>query len=718
MNGLMISPTSISRPNFDIQAPNVSRMPRAYMSSNYELVRRVKSEWDNAWKAREYEFAQIIECWKMYFAAIGEQWDEEARRYKIERHLRVAQYNIIRDKVRTMTGMLASDEYDGRFDPVTGKRNSGIEAVEFAYDCDKELLDYMNEYWQVILDGCVHVGTMEIRVTDEKDWRGNIQFKRAIPGRWIMSPYWKSNSIYDCKKAWKQGNLTATEIVALNPAMKKNPRVDVALQKEKKMGMDYSRPNLDEYDSPTPTFLDMYHVIEEHWIEEVRKKRIIGRTDDGRWIPFPVTEDNETLEQFAIQNGINDWQNGAQLVPYVDRIAHIERICTDLCPTDPLASGKPDIQVKCIPVCQFTFDRDFSGRNQGMVNDLLDPQKDINYAKSKRQELMASALGGAILYDRTRIPDEGDQQDFETNSNDPTRAFGLDGPPVNFMSRIADKQPSQELIRESEEPFSIIDRISGVSAAMSSRTQGASEPASLFSMKLKVNKVGTLPMDKRIKMLRVWMYESYFLQAQITYAGDERVFTSQDGNKEVTFNERLPDGSIANKVDELPLCSVTITESEGSLSRQLRDRAEITAMLEAVPKDYREPIAIMIGEAFKTMDLSGDKKEAVQQALKIEIAKARIASMTEIAKMISEGKGAEAKGLQAELMGIQLEQQLRQILNPVMNPMQPQGAPRMVTPPPAAARPRPPAPGMLPGPAGPGPAARPPMAAPQTMMNQ
>lgn len=672
----------MSRPTFG--PPMVNKIPKAYMSSDYEVIRRVRSEYDSAWKARDFEFTQTIDCWKMYFAAQGEQWDDDARRYKTERHLRVAQYNIIRDKVRTMVGMLASDEYDGRYDPTTGKRNSGIEAIEFAYDTDKELMDYDNEYWQVILDGCIHVGTLEARIMTEKDWRGRIAFVRVLPGRWITSPYWKTNSIYDCMKGWKQGHVTATELVNIFPDIPMTPKLEQAIKKEKQQGMDYTRPSLNEYDTPFPTFLDTYHVIEEHWIEEIHKKRIVGRSPDGRWIPFPITDDNETLEYFAITHGITDWQNGAQLVPYTDRIAHMDRICTDLLPTDLAGSGKPEIQIKSIPICQFTFDRDFSGRNQGMVNDLIDPQKDINYAKSKRQELMASALGGAIIYNRTKMPDEGDQRDFEANSNDPTRAWGIDGDISNFMQRVADKSVPPELFRESEEPFSIVDRISGVSAAMSSRTQGANEPASLFSMKLKVNKVGTLPLDKRIKMLRVWMYQSYFLQAQITYSGDERCFTSMDGKREEVLNERLPDGSIRNKVDELPLCSVTIQESEGSLSRQMRDRAEITAMLEAIPKEYREPVAIMIDQAFTTMDLSDDKKEMVKQAMQIEIAKARIASMSEIAKLIAEGKGAQAQGLQAELMGLQLEQQLRQILGPVMQQPQQQGTPQMITPPQAA----------------------------------
>jgi hypothetical protein len=190
-------------------------------------------------------------------------------------------------------------------------------------------------------------------------------------------------------------------------------------------------------------------------------------------------------------------------------------------------------------------------------------------------------------------------------------------------------------------------------------------------MKLKVNKVGTLPLDKRLKMVRNWQYQSYFLQSQISYAGPERTFSSKGGTVTATLNEQLPDGSIRNKVDDLPLCSVTISESEGNLTRQLRDRTEITAMLQAIPKEYREPIAIMIDQAFMTMDLSEDKKETVANAMQIEIMKARLASIAEISEMIAKSKGAEVQGMQAEMAKIQLQMQLQQFVGQMAAPQAP-----------------------------------------------
>ena len=479
--------------------------------------------------------------------------------------------------------------------------------------------------------------------------------------------------------------MTAKQLYDMCEDVELTPQFETALKKAEEIARNWTTPSLDTYDTPFPAVLDTYHVIEEHWIEKVKTKRLIGRTPDGTWIPFPVTKDNAELENFAMVNDIEDWQDSVRVVPYEDRIAHLERLCPDLSPTRLLASGKPEIQVKSIPIIQFSYDKDWSGRNIGMVNDIMDPQKDMNYSKSKRQELLAAAQGGAGVYNRQKMPDDSERADFESNNNDPTRMFGVDGDPKGFMDRIGAINSSPELLRESEEPFLIIDYISGISASMSSRTQGSNEPASLFAMKLKINKVGTLPLDKRLQLTRTWMAQSYFLQAQISYKDIERVFTSMDGKKSAVLNQKLPDGSILNKVDELPLCSVTISEAPGNLTRQLRDRTEISAMLEATPKEYREAVALLVGEAFKTMNLSPDKKQAVEEAINREIVKARIASVSEIKGSVAAGKGADTQGLQAQLQGMQLEQQLNQMMMSMAPQQQPE-LPQMISKPPGTPR--------------------------------
>jgi hypothetical protein len=295
------------------------------------------------------------------------------------------------------------------------------------------------------------------------------------------------------------------------------------------------------------------------------------------------------------------------------------------------------------------------------VCDLVDPQKDINYAKSKIQEMFASSTGGATVYNKEALQGDSEQKDFEANRNDPTRAFGINGKPNEFSKPLADGNINPELIRMAgPESFDAADRVSNVSAAMQSMTQSASEPNILFENKLKVNKIGSLTKAQRVKKLRESMATAYFWQAQITYSGSERVFTSKDGKKRAVLNEDLGDGTMRNRVEDIPLCSVTITEAPGNLTRNLRQRAEISSILGSIPKDgYREHVAIMLGHLFMTTGLSEDQKAQMEEATALEIVKARAATVAEVAGSAAAAASNKTVEAQASLQYEQVLQQLR-----------------------------------------------------------
>ena len=640
-----------------LHAPMISSLPRGMInSSDYELIHKIQQEYMAGWEANKWEQEMLIKCWRMYFGAPEEQWDDEERKAKDERDERIAQYNIIKNKIATFVGMLIADEYNFKYDPITGVRTSGIEALETAYYCDKELCNYEYQYGLTIEDGCVHRGIMEVKITKDFDYRGNIEFERAIPGRWVTDPYWKTDDDKDCEKAWKQGHLTVENILKTYKKIPSSPRLEAEKQIIARQGMDWTSANINEYGYPVPKFKNAFHIVEAHWVETINKKRLIAKNDVGMYIPFPITEKNEELEAFANQNGISDWKEGsAHVVPYMDKIHWSATICPELIPYKFLDYGKPEVQIKGLPIIQFTTKRDIAGRNIGKVADLIDIQKDLNFAKSKTWEILANQMGGGLVYDKRRMPEESDQEDFEKNHNDPTKAWPIDGPVEGFSGRLVNGTSSNELMRQTSAPFEDADRISGVSAAMSSQTENSGEPASLYAMKLKVNKIGQLTIDRRVKRLRERMAEAYFYQAQITYKGEERIFTSKDGKKACCLNEKLPDGTMRNKVDELPRISVSITESPNNLSKQMRDRADISEILKSMPQQYAESFAIAYGELFGTTSISEDKKTLIQESLALEQIKARISSIAQIAQ-------ADAVTKQSNLQSIQLKAQIDQAI--------------------------------------------------------
>ena len=645
------------------KSPMISKLPREIIkSSDFELITKIMSEYSAAWEANKWEQAMLIKCWRLYFGAPEEQWEEEELNEKNERDERVAQYNIIKNKIGTFVGMLLADEYDFKYDPITGVRTTGIEALENAYYCDKELCNYDYHYGLVIEDGVVHRGILEVKVKKDWDYRGNICFERAIPGRWVTDPYWKSDNDKDCEMAWKQGHLTVDKIIETYKNLPNSPRLDVEIKLIEKQGKDWTKASISEYGYPVPKFKNAFHIVEAHWIENVKKKRLVAKNDIGMWIPFPITEENEKLEKFASENMISDWKDGnAHIVPYEDKIHLSATICPELIPYKLIENGRPEVQIKGLPIIQFTTKRDIAGRNMGKVNDLIDVQRDLNYAQSKIWEILGNQMGGGLVYDKRRMPDDSKQEDFEKNHNNPSRSWGLDGPVEGFSNRLISGQVNNELVRKTSEPFDYADRISGVSAAMSSQTENAGEPASLFAMKLKVNKIGQLTIDRRVRTFRERMAEAYFYQAQITYSGEERIFTSKDGKKACCLNEQFPDGNIRNKVDEIPRCSISITESPNNLSKQLRDRADLAEILKSMPQEYKESFAIAYGELFDTTSISEDKKSAIKESLVIEQVKARLSSIAQIAQ-------TDAVTKQSNLQSIQIGAQIEKA-NAMLNQM-------------------------------------------------
>jgi hypothetical protein len=645
----------------DVGFPHISSMPRRLVkSSDYEEVRRIRQEYQNAWTADEQDWSLCLQSWKMYFGWPGEHWTEDALKYKYKHKMRAAQYNIIKPRLQIFHGSLVADEYDFKYVPIDRKRTSAIESLENAYYIDAEECNYDYNYSLFLHDGCVHVGVMEIVVTNEYDPRGNIAFRARDPGRIKFDPYWTSQFDSDCMKAWKFGHMTARQIMDKWPGLPMSAKLDEELKRLKRSGMDWKERGPDDYTEAFPTIEHAFHVVEAHWIDEVNMTRIIARGQDGKWIPFPVTDDVEMLEAFAQKIGVEDWKDGAQEVPYKDRIHKQAVICPDLFPHNFIDNGKPEVQVKRLPFFQFTWSRDYNGRNMGVAAALTDPQLDLNYSMSKKQDLIATKAGGALVYNKRAFPDESEQLDFEANHNDVGRSFGIDGEVNNFMSHVSSDGVTRDVDSQAAQAFDMADRVVNVTPAMQSQSETGGEPASLYAMKLKQSKIGQRTVDDRVKYCREQMALAYYEQAKITYAGAERVFTSKDGKKEAVFNAVLPDGSVLNKIDTIPRCSVSIQEAAGNLSAQMRDRQEIAAVLSSLPEGYREHTAILIDRITKTTALGQVVKDDIEDATMIERMKARVASMAEISNAIAADKNATVMALQLQPRIEALMQQMEQ----------------------------------------------------------
>jgi hypothetical protein len=105
------------------------------------------------------------------------------------------------------------------------------------------------------------------------------------------------------------------------------------------------------------------------------------------------------------------------------------------------------------------------------------------------------------------------------------------------------------------------------------------------------------------------------------------------------------------------------------MSRVMRDRSEIAAIIKAIPPTYAEHIAILLDRLLQTADVTGQTKDDIEEATQLERIKARLASIATIANTMATQKQAEAAILQ-------VQQQIDQLVQMVGQKMQGAGLPR------------------------------------------
>ena len=654
-----------------ISAPAIMKRPWAQISSSdYEFIRIKDQEFKRAWEANRTEFSRLFQAWKLVFAAPGEQWDEKAYRYKTERDQRVAQYNLVQPKIDKYTGSLMRHYYNFRYNPVDGVRNTGIQAVENAYYCDSEMCEYVPNWNMFLMDMVIHQGILEIKKSKEYNRLGNIVFERQVPGDWVLDPYHKVDDDRKLRLGYKHSMMTIDDMFAQFKTLPETPQLQQIFRDRERIGSNWTPRNIDTMNTSEPLMEDAYHVVERHWIEDVEAERLMGYDKDGNPLAFPVTEDYDQLDAFAQAHGVTDWKT-ADTFKYWDKVHKSAAWCVDLFPFDIIEMGKPEMQVRSLPIITGTLHKDISGRNKGLAQDLIDPQKDVNYNKSKVSEYLANALGGAIVYDKTAIPSETDQQNFEKSHNDPTKSFPIDGDPTRFSSRIRDHGPNEKIVQEIGNSIDFMDRISEVSAAMESEGPSG-QSGKLFEAKLAVNELGHEPILERVKRAIIRQKEMYYEQQRISYSGSERRFTSRDGKHDAILNERVGNGMIRNKVDDLQAVTVTLEEARTNMTRMTRTRRELSTILEAAEKlGLREPALIAMEELFKTTNVSDEMLEKIEESMSIAKVSARAQQIAEIMNM-------EATGSQAQLMTAQSKAQLQQLMQNMGGQARPGAGPEQI----------------------------------------
>lgn len=642
--------------------PSIMRADyRVLRSSDAEKATQIINEFTVNCRAMSRDLERGYEAWDAWFAVDGKQWTAKKRKILKEEDRHPWQFDILSTKVDTLAGSLVSDAPDIDWIPVEGERNTLTEAIRETYYSDKDLFNFENVLLECVRHGCIHNGWIQLSESTKYNPAGNVMISNCRPGFFIPSMYWKTDDDRDLKCGYKVAYMTAEGMA--HKYKVKADAINRAVEELRKNGKGRYPTDSDElqrrYESSVG---DEHRIIEYHYLEDIRTKRLMGvRNNTSCWVPFPVTNDRATLEEFAALNDI-DWES-VQEAPYDDTVHRVTTV-TDLDPTLILEDGKSRIQVKGLPFYHYSCAR-YNGQDKGVAESLLDLQRLINEEHSYMHEMIAKASGGSDIVNEDIFKDSIKKQDFIKNKNKPGKTFFADLDNVKNVRAEMTPQPLNpavvtQLDRLYNQMLPLVSRVSETMSAQSS----SEDSGIMMERKYQLNRIANVMYDKFIKQLYNNVGEGYFYQWQITYKDTEREITPRTGSGKIYLNRKtLVDGMpvVLNSVPDTPRCRVIISENAHSATNQMRTRMQLNDLSNIIsPDDFLRRNAL-VSRYFDTLDLPDEDAAKMELINEMENMRAQLQFMTQMSNFKAQFKNSEVMALQADRMIEQLTAQAPQI---------------------------------------------------------
>ena len=571
---------------------------RSIKSSDGERVRQIYHDRENSKTAMQNDYDRGVKANEFVFALSGMQWYERELQKLNEQDRYAYQFNILTPKLYTMAGALITDLPDVDWSPIEGARTTGTEAVKSTFHTDKEQCNWRWNLVQHFIGMLTHNSWIQMVETKKYHPLGNIGLEWLRPGSFVPSAYWKSNNDRDLKEGYKSTYLTAegikfkydTDDEFIDAAIKRYklgrmaPPADIAEQQQRFQGK----------------VGDEYEVIENFWLEMKKEKRLIGRkAGQFQWVPFPISDDQAYLEQFATENNI-DWDT-VEMQPYDDMIQHVTTVIPSLNPEKLYYDAKTRVQAKGLSFFHSTTQR-YKGMNKGLAETIMDLQATLNKRISLETELIEKANGGSTLVNKNLFDSPEEERNFKKNANKPGRKFmvDLDGVKKAVEQVHPADYPSAVMTQIQLLFDTLLPIVSQVSDSWSSESQSG-ESGILNERKIQMNKIATLVYDEGVKQLMNNIGEAYFYQWQITYGDVEREISVKGGKEKLILNEQMDEaGTVRNAVLYTPRCQIIVKENPNSPTKRTLDRQLASEALKSInpelnPLMYQDYMQIYIG---------------------------------------------------------------------------------------------------------------------------
>lgn len=635
---------------------------------------RIFSEYNEflcAIRAEERDRTRLYDNFKLYWGVDYGQWDEDIVQQLLDENRHPVTINLLSQKINTLAGAITSNQFDVDFVPINGEKSTLTTAFKDIYLSDKSLMKWDKASLQCSKFGLIYQGVEQLVVDRREDPEGNLRFRVHQPGHVVFVPDWKSDDPEDCYKAWIFHYRNIEQIARAYGLSVKEIRDELEITRA--LGPDYVSSGID-LGKDVETSIAPYRIIETHEMVPVKTSRLVDFSQGMNGLPFPVMnlqKDREYLIEWGNLNNVN-WERVRE-VPYEDQILKIFTFCPELSLSRAFEDRPAEVQIKRLDLFPWSADR-LNGKNRGIIDVGKDIQQTINKHQSQKTHMINSAANGATIFNENLYGgDQAKMERLKKNKNNPAFVDDADLDGVTKTHVVLKDKPYDPALFQNEQILvDIMDLVTPVPAAMSSRTEGAKESGILYQSKVAIAEIGMKTLYESLRNHQTDKAAAYYLQAQNTYRDNYRRFHRVDGSGFVDVNKRVRMNGrpvVINDISQLPRCHVIIKEDQNGMINRQMNRIMYSEMLQRIPPEQALLRGWMTLKIARTMDTNEVEKKELELIAQMEMAKAMVAYKTDLTNMA-------AGQAQAEMVIAQIEAQMGQM----MGPQQGMETPQQMTP--------------------------------------
>jgi len=637
-----------------------------YLSPTQQKFNYLVWDYDRAVAAVEDDRDRVFENMGLYWGVDYSQWDKNVVQGLLDENREPVTLNVVSQKINTLAGSMKANPFNVEFISIDGSHTDIVQNFKDIYLSDKHLMKWDASSTECLIHGlALSVGVEQMVIDKEIDPEGHIKFETRQPGLTVFDPYWKTRNPKDCKKAWCVYYLTLDEISRIYDIPKKTLQLE--LQITKMQGTDYQKTTLKFGENLEDYYGSLFNVIEYHEMRTIKTTRLVDYSKGMNGLPFPIVDDPDSeegqayLKAWGNKNKVN-W-DAVETVPATKEVLWITAFCKRF-PRFFFMDKRADIQVGRLDLFPYAPDR-MNGKNRGIGDIMKDAQQLINKHQTQKQHMIdTAATGGTLLNSNLTDGDMERMEDIKNNWNNSGYIddVDLDSVKTPFI-KLKDNSYDAAIFQDQQILFDIMDLISPVPAAMSSRTESSRESGVLYQSKIAIAEVGMRTLYDSWRQHEYDKAMAYVRQAQVTYRDKYRRFPKIASQGELMPNEFIEinkeiavDGvnTMMNDISQMPLCDVILKEDQNGLINRHMKRLSYAEIIRVVPPENQLLRTWWTTKLNETFEMDDYEREVAKKIGNMEMALAIKRAVGEMSNI--EASQAQAEMLIKQLMGGQPQQ--------------------------------------------------------------